>query len=50
MADPEAVGLFAIQIARATGPHVLTTVSGGDAAFVKELGADEVDDYRTRAF
>lgn len=45
-----AIGLFAVQIARANGAHVLTTVSAVNAAFVKELGAHEVIDYRTTAF
>lgn len=44
------VGNYAIQIARHMGCYVITTVSGADRAFVKELGADEVIDYRTQAF
>lgn len=44
------VGNYAIQIARHIGCYVITTVSGADRAFVKELGADEVIDYRTQAF
>lgn len=44
------VGNYAIQIARHIGCYVITTVSGTDRAFVKELGADEVIDYRTQAF
>jgi NADPH:quinone reductase-like Zn-dependent oxidoreductase len=45
-----AVGSFAIQIAKAHGAQVITTVSAVNAAFVKELGADEAIDYRTTAF
>lgn len=44
------VGNYAIQIARHIGCYVITTVSGADRAFVKELGADEVIDYRTQVF
>lgn len=44
------VGNYAIQIARHIGCYVITTVSGADRVFVKELGADEVIDYRTQAF
>lgn len=44
------VGNYAIQIARHIGCYVITTVSGADRAFVKELGADEVIDYRAQAF
>lgn len=44
------VGNYAIQIARHIGCYVITTVSGADRAFVEELGADEVIDYRTQAF
>lgn len=45
-----AVASFAIQIAKLNGAHVLTTVSAPNAAFVKELGADEVIDYRAVPF
>jgi len=45
-----AVGLFAIQIAKANKAHVVTTVSPVNASFVKELGADDVIDYRTTKF
>ena len=41
------VGSAAIQIAKARGARVLTTVSGADAAdLVRDLGADEVIDYK----
>lgn len=42
-----AVGSFAIQIAKALGAAVITTVSGADkAAAAKEAGADTVINYR----
>lgn len=41
------VGHIAIQIAKATGARVLTTVSSHDADFVRELGADVAIDYKT---
>lgn len=44
------IGSFAIQIARHTGAYVATTVSATDGDFVKNLGADEVIDYKTQAF
>ncbi len=45
-----AVGVFAIQLARWRGARVATTVSAGNAAFVKELGADQVIDYQAVRF
>lgn len=44
------VGNYAIQIAKRMGCTVITTVSGADKAFAKELGADEVIDYQTQKF
>ncbi|HVM61723.1 MAG TPA: NADP-dependent oxidoreductase [Verrucomicrobiae bacterium] len=44
------VGSFAIQIARNHGAHVITTISARNANFVRELGADEVIDYKTTRF
>ena len=44
------VGSFAVQFARWRGAHVTATSSGRDADLVRELGADEVIDYRTRRF
>lgn len=44
------VGHFAVQLAKAKGAEVITTVSGSDIEFVKELGADVVIDYRAHAF
>ncbi|RVX75607.1 hypothetical protein B0A52_00960 [Exophiala mesophila] len=40
-------GVWSIQIAKALGCHVVTTCSGANAQFCKNLGADEVIDYRT---
>jgi NADPH:quinone reductase-like Zn-dependent oxidoreductase len=45
-----AVGVFAIQLARWRGAHVLTTVSARNVDFVKSLGADEAIDYAATAF
>ncbi len=45
-----AVGLFAVQLAHCQGAHVITTVSAQDSGFVKQLGADEVIDYRATPF
>lgn len=39
------VGTLAVQIARALGARVVAVCSGRNAAFVTELGADEVVDY-----
>lgn len=44
------VGTIAIQLAKHLGAHVATTVSAAHADFVRELGADEVFDYRTQDF
>lgn len=44
------VGNYAIQIAKQKGCYVITTVSEADKAFVRELGADEVIDYRKQKF
>ena len=41
-----AVGVFAVQIAKLHGAHVIATASGKTLSLVKELGADEVIDYR----
>ncbi len=42
------IGSFAVQIAKAIGAYVATTVSTEDVDFVKQLGADEVIDYKTK--
>lgn len=44
------VGTVAIQLAKHLGAQVATTVSGKNADFVRELGADVVIDYRTQDF
>ena len=44
------VGTIAIQLAQHLGAQVATTVSGGNADFVRTLGADVVVDYRTQDF
>ncbi|WP_129790153.1 NADP-dependent oxidoreductase [Promicromonospora panici] len=44
------VGSVAIQLAKHLGATVATTVSAGNADFVRELGADSVVDYRTQDF
>jgi alcohol dehydrogenase len=44
------IGHIAIQLAKALGAYVATTVSTDDIAFVQELGADEVIDYKTQNF
>ncbi|MFJ8478150.1 NADP-dependent oxidoreductase [Kitasatospora sp. NPDC094011] len=41
------VGHLAVQIAKARGAYVIALASGPKHAFLKELGADEVIDYRT---
>ncbi|WP_344844682.1 NADP-dependent oxidoreductase [Kribbella ginsengisoli] len=44
------VGTIAIQLAKHLGATVATTVSAGNVAFVRELGADIVIDYRSEDF
>jgi NADPH:quinone reductase-like Zn-dependent oxidoreductase len=44
------VGSVAIQLAKHLGATVATTAGGSNAAFVRELGADTVIDYRTQDF
>ena len=44
------VGSIAIQLAKHLGATVATTASGSNAAFVRELGADVVIDYRNEDF
>jgi NADPH:quinone reductase-like Zn-dependent oxidoreductase len=44
------VGHFAVQLAKWKGARVIGTASAGNERFLKELGADEVIDYRTTPF
>ncbi|MFD8749582.1 NADP-dependent oxidoreductase [Kitasatospora sp. NPDC059577] len=44
------VGHFAVQIAKARGAYVIGTASAGKHDLLRELGADEVVDYRTVRF
>src|SRR5262249_27917475 len=45
-----AVGLFAVQLAKSQGAYVIATSSKANIDFVKQLGANEVIDYRERRF
>jgi NADPH:quinone reductase-like Zn-dependent oxidoreductase len=44
------VGLFAIQLAHLHGVYVIATASARNTGFVKQLGADEVIDYKASRF
>lgn len=44
------IGSLAIQIAKHIGAYVATTATGDNIEFVKQLGADEVIDYKTEDF
>lgn len=44
------VGTIAIQLAKVSGAYVATTTSEKNAAWVKELGADQVIDYHKENF
>ena len=44
------IGSVAIQIAKSAGAYVATTATGGDLAFARQLGADQVIDYRSQRF
>ncbi len=44
------VGHFAVQFAKWKGAKVIGTASANNASFLRELGADEVIDYRTTQF
>jgi NADPH:quinone reductase-like Zn-dependent oxidoreductase len=45
-----AVGLFAVQLAHRHGAHVIATASTQTLSLVKQLGADQVIDYKTARF
>lgn len=44
------VGSFAVQIAKSFGAYVISTASGKNEAFLKELGVDEFINYETTDF
>jgi NADPH:quinone reductase-like Zn-dependent oxidoreductase len=44
------IGTVAIQLAKHIGANVTTTATGDGIKYVKQLGADEVIDYKTQAF
>ena len=44
------VGSFAVQFAKAKGAYVIGTASAGNLEFLKQIGADEVIDYRNQQF
>ncbi|MGZ3761014.1 MAG: NADP-dependent oxidoreductase [Mucilaginibacter sp.] len=44
------VGSFAVQFAKAMGAYVIGTASTSNLEHIKELGADEVIDYKTQNF
>jgi NADPH:quinone reductase-like Zn-dependent oxidoreductase len=44
------VGVFAVQLAHIPGAHVIATTSSHTVALVRELGADEIIDYKTARF
>ncbi|HLQ83657.1 MAG TPA: NADP-dependent oxidoreductase [Pseudogracilibacillus sp.] len=44
------VGSFAIQIAKSFGAYVISTASGKNETFLKELGVDEFINYQTTNF
>jgi len=44
------VGHFAVQMAKATGAHVIATASAENQEFLRLLGADQVIDYRAVRF
>ena len=45
-----AVGLFAVQLAHLNGAYVIATSSAANLEFVKQLGADDVIDYKKSRF
>jgi NADPH:quinone reductase-like Zn-dependent oxidoreductase len=44
------VGAFAVQFARRAGLRIVATAAAGDVAFLRDLGATTVIDYKTQRF
>ncbi len=44
------IGSFAVQFAKAKGAYVIGTTSASNIEFVKQIGADEVVNYKTQNF
>lgn len=44
------IGTIAIQLAKHLGTYVATTASANNKQYVKELGADEIIDYKSQSF
>ncbi len=44
------IGTMAIQVAKYLGAYVATTVSAKDMQYARELGADEIIDYKNQSF
>jgi len=44
------VGVYAVQLARWKGAHVIGTASAGNSEFVRSIGADTVIDYNVAPF
>ncbi|OGK17496.1 hypothetical protein A2774_05635 [Candidatus Roizmanbacteria bacterium RIFCSPHIGHO2_01_FULL_39_12c] len=44
------IGHIAIQLAKTLGAYIATTVSADDIEFVKQLGADQIIDYKLEKF
>jgi len=44
------VGVFAVQLARWAGAHIIATASARNRDFLRELGANEIIDYTTTRF